>query len=138
MCMILNTFPELLTFGILAPLILRVVLGFIAIDLGYLKIGKEKLRWQKLFELIHFHPGKYFVKALAYVEILGGLMLILGGYTQIVAIVFSVMFLCEAIIEYREETLEVRNLPFYVLMFAISLSLIFSGAGAFALDITGL
>jgi putative oxidoreductase len=133
-CMILNTFPNLLTFGVLSALILRVVLGFIVIDLGYLKLSKEKSRWQNLFELIYFNPSKYFVKIVALVEIIGGLMLLVGAYTQIVAMVFAVAFLCEAILEYREDSLEVRNLPFYVLMFAISLSLIFSGAGAFALD----
>jgi len=132
--MILNTFPNLLTFGILAPLFLRVVLGFIAIDLGYLKLGKEKKRWQNLFELIHFNPGKYFVKIAALVEIVGGLMMLCGAYTQIVAMVFSLAFFCEAILEYRDDSLEARGFPFYILMFAISLSLIFSGAGAFALD----
>lgn len=132
--MILNTFPELLTFGVLSAFILRLVLGFIAIDLGYLKLGKEKNKWQSLFETIHFHPSKYFVKILAFIEIAGGLMLLFGAYTQIVGIVFALAFFCEAILEYREDSLEVRGFPFYILMFAISLSLIFSGAGAFALD----
>ena len=132
--MILNTFPDLLTFGIIAPFIVRVVLAFIAINLGYLKLGKEKLEWKELFETIHFRPAQFFVKLFAVIEILGGLMLLVGAYTQIVAMVFAVIFFCEAIIEYREESLEDRNLTFYILLFAISLSLIVSGAGAFALD----
>jgi len=133
--MILNTFPNLLTFGVLSAFILRIVLGFIAIDLGYLKLGKEKKRWQNLFELIYFHPSKYFVKIVAFIEIIGGIMILLGAYTQIIAMIFSLAFLCEAILEYREDILEVRSFPFYILIFAISLSLIFSGAGAFALDL---
>ena len=133
--MILNTFPDLLTFGVLSAFILRIVLGFIAIDLGYLKLGKEKKRWQNLFELIHFHPSRYFVKIIAFVEIIGGLMILFGAYTQIIAMIFALAFFCEAILEYREDSLEVRGFPFYILMFAISLSLIFSGAGAFALDL---
>jgi putative oxidoreductase len=133
--MILNTFPNLLTYGLLAPLILRVVIGFIAIDLGYLKLGKEKIQWTELFETIRFHPAQVFVKILAGIEIIGGLMLLVGAYTQIVAIIFAVIYFCEAVLEYRQEVLETRSLPFYILMFAISLSLIFTGAGAFALDI---
>jgi uncharacterized membrane protein YphA (DoxX/SURF4 family) len=133
--MILNTFPNLLTYGVLSPLILRLVLGFIAIDLGYLKLGKENGVWRELFETIHFRPAKYFVKLIAGIEIIGGFMLILGSYTQIVAMIFALAFFCETVLEYREESLENRNLPFYILMFAISLSLIFLGAGAFALDI---
>ncbi len=132
--MILNTFPSLLTFSILSPFILRVVLGLIAINLGVLKLGKEHTEWKELFETIHFRPSEYFVKILAGIEIVGGLMLLVGIYTQITAIVFSVVFFCEMILEYRDESLENRNLPFYILMFAISLSLVFLGAGAFAID----
>lgn len=62
-------------------------------------------------------------------------MLLAGVYTQIVAIVFAIVYFCEAVIEYREDGLEERSLPFYILMFAISLSLVFTGAGAFAIDI---
>lgn len=133
--MILNTFPELLTYSALSPFILRVIIGFIIINLGFLKLGKENKDWQKLFETISFYPAKYFVKFLASIEIIGGLMLLSGAYTQIVAMIFSIVFFCEAILEYREESLENRNLPFYILIFAISLSLIFSGAGAFAFDL---
>jgi len=133
--MILNTFPDLLTYSVLSPFILRVVLGFIAMNLGYLKFGREKEAWRKLFETINFQPARYFVKIIALIELVGGFMLILGYYTQITAMVFALVFFCEMVLEYRDESLENRNLPFYILMFVISLSLIFSGAGAFALDI---
>lgn len=133
--MILNTFPDLLTFSILSPFILRVVLGLIVINLGFLKLGKEQSAWQKLFELIHFQPSVYFVKLFAFLEIGGGLLLLTGSYTQLTAMVFAVLFFCEAVLEYREETLEKRNLTFYILLFTIALSLIFTGAGAFAFDL---
>lgn len=133
--MILNTFPDLLTFSQLSPLILRVVIGVIALNLGYLKLTKEKIDWQKLFETINIHPTIFFVKVLAYTEIIGGLMLIAGAYIQITAIIFAILFFCEAVLDYRESELEDRDLTFYILMFAISLSLIFLGAGAFAIDL---
>lgn len=133
--MILNTFPELLSYGVISAFILRIVIGFVTINLGLLKLGKEKKDWQKLFEVINFHPSTYFVKSLALIEIIGGLMLLIGAYTQIFAIIFSIIFFCEMILEYKEESLENRNLPFYILIFVISLSLIFSGAGSFALDL---
>ena len=133
--MILNTFPNLLTFSILSPFILRVVIGIIIINLGILKLGKEQIAWQELFETINVHPAKFFVKFIAYVELIGGLMLLIGAYTQLTAMVFAILFFCEAVLEYREPVLERRNLTFYVLMFAISISLIFLGAGAFAFDL---
>jgi uncharacterized membrane protein YphA (DoxX/SURF4 family) len=133
--MILNTFPDLLTYSVISPFILRIVLGLVVINLGYLKLGKENQEWKKLFETIHFHPSHIFTGVLAWIELIGGALLLLGGYTQLVSMVFAVIFLCEAIVEYRDESLENRNLPFYILIFAISLSLVFLGAGAFALDI---
>ncbi len=136
--MILNTFPQLLTFGIFAPLVLRIIIGFIAINLGSLKLTKERSRWTALFDTIHFHPSGIFVRLFASIEIIGGLMLVGGAYTQIIAAVFSMIYLASAVLEYREEGIEERTLPFYILMFAISFSLIFTGAGAFGFDIMGL
>ena len=133
--MILNTFPTLLTFSQLSPMILRIVLGLIAVNLGYLKLTKEKIDWTELFETINIHPAQFFVKVLAFVEIIGGLMLVVGAYTQITAIVFATLFFVEAVLDYRESELEDRDLTFYILMFTISLSLVFLGAGAFALDL---
>jgi uncharacterized membrane protein YphA (DoxX/SURF4 family) len=133
--MILNTFPDLLTFSQMSPLILRVILGLITVNLGYLKFTREKKSWEELFATIHLNPAKIFVKILAFMEILGGLMFISGIYTQLTAMIFAALFFCEAILEYRESDLERRNLTFYILMFTISLSLIFLGAGAFAFDL---
>ncbi len=132
--MILNTFPNLLTYGTVAPFALRVVIGVIAVDLGYLKLGRERKAWADLFDLMRFRPGNLFVTILALIEIIGGAMLIVGAYTQAVAMVFAVTLFCESVIEFREETLEKRNIPFYILMLVIALSLIFSGAGAWAFD----
>jgi uncharacterized membrane protein YphA (DoxX/SURF4 family) len=132
--MILNTFPDLLTFSILSPFILRIALGLIAVNLGRLKLTTEKTAWKELFETINFHPSEYFIKGLAGIEIIGGLSILAGTYTQISAIIFSIIFFCEMVLEFREESLEKRNLSFYILMFAISLSLVFLGAGAFAID----
>ncbi len=133
--MILNTFPTLLTFSMFSPLILRVILGFIVINLGYLKLTSEKIAWQELFETINIHPSRIFLRVLAFIEIIGGLMLIAGSYTQLTAMVFAVLFFCEAVLEYREPILQRRNLTFYILIFGIALSLIFLGAGALAVDL---
>jgi len=132
----LNTFPDLLTYSMLAPFILRMILGLIMIDLGFLKFHAEKEKWIALFNLISLRPSIWFVKIFALIEIIGGSMIILGIYTQTVALVFVIITLSELILEWKEETLIKRNLPFYFLLFAISLSLIFSGAGAFALDLS--
>lgn len=133
--MILNTFPDLLTFSLFSPFILRVALALVVINLGYLKLDKEKMAWQQLFETIHIVPARYFVRILASIEIIGAFMLVLGAYTQITAIILAITFFCEAVLEYREPILEKRNLAFYILIFSIAFSLVFLGAGALAIDL---
>lgn len=130
----LNTFPSLLTFSLLAPLILRVVLGIIFINLGYIELTSEKKRWTAFFETIRLKPAKIFVIIMGLVEIIGGFFLITGFLTQVVALVFSVITFGEFYVEYREETLLKRDFIFYLLIFAISFSLLLSGAGLFAID----
>lgn len=131
----LNTFPELLTFSLLAPLILRATIGFIILNLGYLKLTKEKVRWEASFEALGIRQKDLVLKIFALIEIIGGLALILGAYTQIAALVFVIIIFIELFIEQKEETLLVRDITFYLLMFAIALSLLFSGAGFFAFDL---
>lgn len=135
---LLNVFPDLLNYSALAPTILRIILGILVINLGYLKIVSEKERWLELFETLNLRPVGLFLKVFSAIEIIGGIMLIIGVYTQIVALVFAVMYLCEAILDYEEESLVKRSLPFYILLCAISISLLLTGAGLFAVDIVGL
>jgi uncharacterized membrane protein YphA (DoxX/SURF4 family) len=131
----LNPFPELLTYSLLAPLILRVVAGFIFINLGYLKLNSEKSRWVLSFEGLRLKPALFFVKAFAFIEISGGALLILGLYTQIAALALAFFTFGQLYVEYKEETLLKRNLAFYLLLFAITFSLLLSGAGRPAFDL---
>lgn len=132
--MFLNPFPELLTFGLLAPFLLRVTLGFILINLGHLKLTKERVRWETAFETMGFKSKESLTKIFGFIEIAGGLALILGFYTQIAALVFALIAFAELYVEQKEESLFARDVVFYLLLFVIALSLLFSGAGFFALD----
>lgn len=131
----LNIFPELLTYNLAGPAILRIVLGFIFLNLGYLYFTKENSRLIGFFEIVKLKPARLFAKIHTLLNLIGGGLLIIGLYTQAVALVFAVMSLLEIIVEYREPVLLRRNIVFYILLFAISLSLIFTGAGFLALDL---
>lgn len=131
----LNVFPDLLTFQMFAPFILRIVLGLIMANLGYLKLKSEKLRWEKTFEALSVKPVSQMVFGFGIIEIIGGLALILGIYTQIAALVFAAITFMELFIEQRESALLKRDFVFYLLLFAIALSLLFTGAGFFAFDL---
>jgi hypothetical protein len=70
----------------LGPFILRVVLGLIFIDLGILKFRAEKQRWMTSFETLGLRPADVLVSFYGLLQIIGGLMLLVGFYTQIAAL----------------------------------------------------
>ncbi|MES2213847.1 MAG: DoxX family membrane protein [Patescibacteria group bacterium] len=131
----LNTFPELLTYSQMAPFILRVVIGLIFLDLGLLKFKAEKSRWIASLQALGIGSPEIFVSLLGALEIIGGIMLIIGIYTQVAALGFIILTGLEIYIEYKEAALLKRNIVFYVLLCSIALSLLLTGAGAFAFDI---
>lgn len=131
----LNPFPDLLVYSTFGPLILRVVLGLIFLDLGVLKLKREKPQWTASLEALHLKPAKAIVTLIGIIEILGAIMLIIGLYTQVAALAFAIITALEFYIEYRDASLLKRNIVFYLLLLAISISLLLTGAGAYAKDI---
>ncbi len=131
----LNPFPTLLVFGLLAPFILRTIVGIIFLDLGILAFKGEKERWLSSFTALGIKNPLLILKIVGSLEIVGGLMLIAGFYTQVASIVLSILIFAELYIEYRDPNILKRNLVFYILILSITFSLILSGAGAFAVDI---
>jgi uncharacterized membrane protein YphA (DoxX/SURF4 family) len=130
-----NLFPELFSFTLIAPFILRMVIGFIFLNLGYLKLGKEKPGWIVSLEVLNIKPAGFFVGLIGIIEAIGGLLLIAGAYIQITALVLGVIALAELFIEYREESILKRDFVFYLLLAAICASLLLTGAGLWAVDI---
>lgn len=131
----LNPFPELLMYSTLAPLVLRVVVGLIFIDLGLLKFGREKTRWLASFDTLALRPADFFVPVYALLQVVGGVLLIVGLWTQVAALAFVIFTGLELFVEWRAQEVLKRDLVFYLLIFVISLSLLLTGAGAFAIDI---
>lgn len=121
----LNTFPTLLVYWLAAPLLLRVVLGVLCIYFG-VRFLREKHIW--LPKLPHNKPLH---QAVASFQILVGLALVFGFYTQIAALIalsgaFVALFLKEGSFEKR---------AFLLLFFAVSLSLLVLGPGFLAFDL---
>jgi uncharacterized membrane protein YphA (DoxX/SURF4 family) len=131
----LNLFPGLLSYAMLGPFILRLVLGLIFIDLGLLKFTAEKRRWLATFEAMRLRPADLFVALYGALQIAGGLFLLIGLWTQGAAALFALLSFSELYVEWSSATLLKRDFTFYLLIFTISLSLLFTGAGAYAFDI---
>ena len=131
----LNPFPDLLMYSLLGPFILRVVIGLIFIDLGFLKFRSEKERWIASFEALGLRPVDLLLPLYALLQIVGGLLLLIGLWTQVAALAFVIFTGVELYVEWRAREILKRDLVFYLLIFAISLSLLLTGAGAYAIDI---
>jgi len=131
----LNPIPELLTLSFFAPFLLRIAVGLIFLSLGYRHIVKERAataaavneRWGQL--------GTFFVWYLGIAEIAAGLLILLGLWTQIAAIVGAVIAIKMLFLKKRHAVLARESTLFYGLLLAVCLSLLVSGAGAFAFDL---
>ncbi|MFH0804499.1 MAG: DoxX family protein [Candidatus Zambryskibacteria bacterium] len=131
----LNPFPDLLIYSLLAPFILRIVAGLIFINLGILAFKNEKERWVISLSTLSIPNPKVAVKIFGAIEIISGISLILGFYTQIAALILALVTFAEAYVEYKDPAILKRNFVFYLMLLAITLSLLLSGAGAFAIDL---
>jgi uncharacterized membrane protein YphA (DoxX/SURF4 family) len=131
----LNVFPELLTYSTFGPFLLRVVIGLIFVDLGLLKFKDEKKRWITTFKSLGLKPADGLVSVYGLIQLIGGFMLLLGAWTQVAALGFAIFTAIEGYIEWTEGSILKRDIVFYILLLAISLSLLVTGAGAFALDL---
>lgn len=131
----LNPFPDLLTYSLLAPFILRVIAGLIFVNLGVLLFKGEKERWLTSLSVLRIPNPKIAIKILGIIEVAGGVMLILGLYTQVASFILALLIFCEAYVEYKDPLILKRNFVFYIMLLAIVLSLLLSGAGAFAIDL---
>ena len=112
----LNVFPDFLTFGLLAPFLLRLAVGFL-----FLKAGVKK--------------GARYTLALGVIEVVSGILLIIGLYTQVAALAAALISLFGWYAKKKHPSETPGSKGAFLLLFVISLSLLFSGAGFFAFDL---
>ena len=132
----LNVFPELITFVLFAPFMLRVAVGILFFFWGIRLLWREKhaeaastlrVEWGSM--------GVFFIWYLAFTEILLGLTLIAGFFTQIAAIVGMIISGKLYFYSTRYPIVAHADKTTYFLIFIICLSLLLTGAGIFAIDL---
>ena len=131
----LSPFPELFAFGWFAPTIIRLVLGIFFVRFGISKLRSEKSEKLTFFELAGFPRANIFLLLSAWIEIVGGILLIVGFYTQVTAIILALFMAGAVFIKWRKPELLKNDMEFYILLLAATATLIISGAGALAFDI---
>jgi len=109
-----SLFPDLLTFALFAPFVIRLFLGVYFIVWGWKttqKTGESAMRW----------------KIIGFIGLISGVFVVVGFATQAVAIVLAAFSLYLA----RHAT---NRMP-YILLLRMAISLLFSGAGFLAFDL---
>lgn len=131
----LNTFPDLLAFGLFAPLILRLAAGVTCALMGWRLIRRDKESWVRVAESLGRVPGLSYVWVVGGLLELGGILLILGLYTQVAALLLATLTgILSALKRKRTEQIPYDR-AFLDLLLVVLISLLFSGAGFFAFDL---
>ncbi len=112
----LSVFPQLLTYSLVAPLILRLAVGILRLLAGFAR-HRKKHKWLAVF---------YF---------LSSLFIIVGLYTQIAVIVAVLLVKFDYYMEKKAGTLSPEKKALTILMVVILLSLLLTGPGLFAFDL---
>ncbi len=134
----LSIFPELLAFDILGITVLRVLVGAVLAYIGLITMGVRRIHFVTELQVhdsmrnYNFHQVIPWVFGI--VEFITGAFLVLGFFTQIMALISAYLFLNMSLIE--RYVGKVLNYPtiFNVVMIVVSLTLVVLGPGAFAID----
>lgn len=131
----LSAFPTLFSYELVVPFIFRIVIGLTFIWFGYrngFKNREEKINLLSNFKLSS-SPAWLWLIALA--QALGGLLLFVGAYTQIVSLIFSVMLVVAVVTKHNKPDARLLPQGTLLLLLLITASLLFLGPGFYAFDL---
>ena len=130
----LNPFPDLLSLSFFAPFLLRVMLG-VWLVLSSCRHFKRRGELATVLASRFGALGQIAVWLIIFVECAVGAALVAGFYTQIAALLSGAYALKLLYFRRLSPGLAQESAWFYILVAAISLSLLVTGAGAFAVDV---
>lgn len=131
-----SLFPALLDFQMLGIFMLRITLGFIFVYFCYEKLFLFRKDQIHFYEKLGLRPAKIFSLIVAAIEGITGVLLVIGLYTQGAAVVAGALMSLATLIKWRTPSALPKNTnDFYVILAVVSFSLLFLGAGAFAIDL---
>ncbi len=129
----LNPFP-LQFLSLFAYFILRIIIGFVFLVLGYRHFKQRESLYSAL-TLSFFPYGKMTTILFILTELTIGTLFVLGLYTQIAAILTILMSAKMLFIRQRFVHDALPSRLVYLLFFGIGWSLFITGAGVFAFDL---
>ena len=130
----LNLFPSLLMFGFFAPTIIRIIAAMTLFVVA-LRMQKNKNEILSTKLPIIGTPKGWMLWIYVVLTTVVGMALFVGYATQLAALLGMVVALKHAVFASRYPQLRPLPRASYVMLFFICLSLLLSGAGAFAFDV---
>lgn len=130
----MSVFPELLPFYLLGATLLRITLGMLFTKFGYVKLVTEREHYIKFFSWIHKKYGYILLIFIGALEFIGGILLIVGLLTQLIALIFAILMSIAIIMKKKNTKILKNDADYYTMLLIISLSLLFLGPGLFAFD----
>ncbi|MBI2888910.1 MAG: DoxX family protein [Candidatus Liptonbacteria bacterium] len=128
-------FPLLSIWSDWGILLLRVVFGIVFVVHGWPKI-RNWGETAKNFEAMGFRPGNVLGPVVAIVEFFGGIALVVGLWTQLVAALLLLQFVIITIWKLKNGQKFVGGWEYDLVLLAIAALFLVLGAGAFSFDHT--
>ena len=118
----LSFFPSLLSYGQVAPFLIRLMVGGALLYFGYRKIADRG-------DSSGSNSPTY-----GALEIVIGLFLVIGLFTQLAALLNAVILVIKLGFKAKQGKLLTDGINYYILLLVMAVSLIFSGPGYFSID----
>jgi len=119
--MILSVFPSLLSWQQLSPFLIRLTLGGIFLFWSYRTFFKSSPTLNQ--------------KIIAIIEAIAGILMVLGVWTQIGALIALVDLIVRLYSKVKSKSFLTDGVNYYFILLVLALSLLITGAGLFAFDV---
>jgi len=129
----LNPFPDLLVLGFFAPTLVRIAAGCAFLYLARMQYNRREEIKQLDLPFVGKNSWWYAASATANAAI--GTLLVFGVYTQFAALLATVGLFKGLWLNRRHPSVVILPNSTVLILIAICLSLLLSGAGAFAFDL---
>ncbi len=116
----LSLFPNLLSYPLLAYFILRLIVVW---GIGCVAMS----RWKK--------PSFMTSRSIAVLELVSGVFITLGLYTQGALLAAVILFIIDFVLDVQKGTATAEQRRLTVIISLIAVALLFTGPGAFAIDL---
>jgi uncharacterized membrane protein YphA (DoxX/SURF4 family) len=117
----LSAFPYFLSFSQLSPLLIRLTLGGILIFHAYRVLKNSATAPRK--------------KIVACIEALSGILLVIGLWTQVAALIVIVDLVVRLFEKIQKRAFLTDGVNYYVILLVLAVSLLVTGAGMLAFDL---